>query len=500
VTAKPVIDLRELGRRYRSRWAIRGVSLTVNRGETVGIVGPDGAGKSTLLQMCAAILDPTEGSCRVLGFDTVRQSKAVTSRIGYMSQGFTLYDRLSAEENLRFSAQIRAVTGDTYTARRAALLEMAGIEPFMDRLAGRLSGGMRKKLSLCTNLIHEPELLLLDEPGLGVDPLSRQQLWSMLDKFRRQGIAILVATSYMDEAERCDRVLLLREGSALLTDRPGAVRATEAGRVFEAASDGREREALEQAEPLPRTGGIRAENVTVEFGRFRAVDKVSIDAGPGALLALVGPNGAGKTTLIRAFCGLVPISGGVAWIAGDRVKPAAPDQRQRVGYMSQRFSLYRDLTFGENLAFFASAYGLNRTAARGAIQWAKAMTELTDEQSDTPVAAMSGATRQRLALACSILHRPSVLFLDEPTSGVDPVSRYRFWRLIRILAGAGMVVVVTTHYLDEAAYCDRIGLMHQGRLIALGSLDELRQLTDTGPDATIEKVFVTAIQNSGLAA
>jgi ABC-2 type transport system ATP-binding protein len=168
--------------------------------------------------------------------------------------------------------------------------------------------------------------------------------------------------------------------------------------------------------------------------------------------------------------------------------------------MSQRFSLYRDLTFGENLAFFASAYGLNRTAARGAIQWAKAMTELTDEQSDTPVAAMSGATRQRLALACSILHRPSVLFLDEPTSGVDPVSRYRFWRLIRILAGAGMVVVVTTHYLDEAAYCDRIGLMHQGRLIALGSLDELRQLTDTGPDATIEKVFVTAIQNSGLAA
>lgn len=567
VAAEPVIELRDLGRRYRSRWAIRGVGLTVSRGEMVGIVGPDGAGKTTLLQMCAAILDPTEGSCRVLGFDTVTQSKAVTSRIGYMSQGFTLYDRLSADENLHFSARIRAVTGDAYTARRAALLEMAGLKPFIDRPAGKLSGGMRKKLSLCTNLIHEPGLLLLDEPGLGVDPLSRRQLWSMLETFRRQGIAILVATSYMDEAERCDRVLLLRDGSALAADRPGAVRATAAGRVFEivaedptraafelagkpavfgiqmlpdriryqrrlpgdrgysdeigtasipgareatptledvfvlhASSDGREREALEQPGPLPRTGGIRAENVTVEFGKFRAVDSVSINAAPGALLALVGPNGAGKTTLIRAFCGLVPISGGVAWIAGDRVTPAASDQRQHVGYMSQRFSLYRDLTLGENLAFFASAYGLNRTAARGAIQWAKAMTELTDEESETPVAAMSGATRQRLALACSILHRPSVLFLDEPTSGVDPVSRYRFWQLIRILAGAGMVVVVTTHYLDEARYCDRIGLMHHGRLIAIGSLGELRHQTDTGSDATIETVFVTAIQNSGLAA
>lgn len=533
----------------------------------VGIVGPDGAGKTTLLQMCAAILDPSEGTCRVLGFDTVRDSKAVTSRIGYMSQGFTLYDRLSVDENLRFSARIRAVSGETYTIRRARLLDMAGLEAFTDRPAGKLSGGMRKKLSLCTNLIHEPGVLLLDEPGLGVDPLSRQQLWTMLETFRSQGIAILVATSYMDEAERCDRVVLLREGSALAADRPRAVRQTAAGRVFEliagnptqaaldladepgvfgaqvlpdrirfqlrmpgdpafregmrtpripgahevtptledvfvryAGSGERGQESLERPGQLPRTGGIRGEGVTVEFGDFRAVDGVSIEAAPGALLALLGPNGAGKTTLIRAFCGLVRISHGVAWIGGDRVVPEAPDQRQQIGYMSQRFSLYRDLTLAENLAFFASAYGLEPTAAREAIQWAKAMTELTRDEADTPVAAMSGATQQRLALACSILHRPSVLFLDEPTSGVDPVSRYRFWQLIRILAAAGMVVVVTTHYLEEAGYCDRIGLMHHGRLIALGSLGELRAQTKTGADATVETVFVTAIRQAGLTA
>jgi ABC-2 type transport system ATP-binding protein len=558
VTPEPIVQLHDVGRRYRRRWAVRGIELAVNRGEMVGIVGPDGAGKTTLLQMCAAILDPTEGACRVLSFDTVKYSKAVTSRIGYMSQGFTLYDRLSVEENLRFFARIRAVTGDAYAARRARLLEMTGLEPYVDRPAGKLSGGMRKKLSLCTNLIHEPALLLLDEPGLGVDALSRRQLWTMLETFRGQGIAIVVATSYMDEAERCDRVLLLRAGSALVTDRPEAVRKAAAGRVFELAAEnptaaardlaeqpglfgmqvlpdrvrfqrtmtaaprvsgahevtptledvfvlhagpsGRGAERLEQPAQLPRTGGMRAEAVTVEFGDFRAVDAVSIEMAPGGLLALLGPNGAGKTTLIRAFCGLVRISSGAAWIGSDRVVPEASEQRQHIGYMSQRFSLYRDLTLGENLAFFASAYGLERAAAREAIQWARAMTELSTEEAETPVAAMSGATRQRLALACSILHRPSVLFLDEPTSGVDPVSRYRFWQLIRVLAGAGMVVVVTTHYLEEAAYCDRIGLMHRGRLIALGSLDELREQTGTDARAPVETVFVTAIQRAGLAA
>jgi ABC-2 type transport system ATP-binding protein len=249
----------------------------------------------------------------------------------------------------------------------------------------------------------------------------------------------------------------------------------------------------------PRKGSIRAEGVTVEFGDFRAVDQVSIEAAPGTLLALLGPNGAGKTTLIRAFCGLARITGGAAWIGSDRVAPEVPDQRHLIGYMSQRFSLYHDLTLMENLAFFASVYGLARKTAREAARWAMAMTQLASKDEEMPVATMSGATRQRLALACSILHRPAVLFLDEPTAGVDPVSRYRFWELIRVLAGAGMVVLVTTHYLEEAAYCDRIGLMHQGRLIAHGSLADLRAQVGTEADASVETVFVTAIRRAGLA-
>jgi ABC-2 type transport system ATP-binding protein len=559
VTLEAVVEARGVGRRYRSVWAVRGVDLTVRAGEMVGIVGPDGAGKTTLLQMCAAILDPNEGACRVLGFDTVSQASAVTARIGYMSQGFTLYDRLSVEENLRFAADVRGVSRTDYEPRRERLLAMAGLGTVGARPAGKLSGGMRKKLSLCTNLIHEPRVLILDEPGLGVDPLSRNQLWTMLAAFRERGVTILVATSYMDEAERCDRVLLLRGGAVLADDRPDAVRAAAAGHVFEVAAGqdpvriaaeleqrsdvfgvqvladrvrfqqaaarppavvnghgaqqatptledvfvlhggpaARRASAAPSPAALPRRAGIRAEALTVTFGGFRAVDSVSIGAEPGELLALLGPNGAGKTTLIRAFCGLVPIAGGAAWLGEARIGAGRADLRQRIGYMSQRFSLYLDLTRQENLTFFASAYGLKRGAALEAIRWACSVTDL-EVGGDGPVAAMSGAERQRLALACGILHRPCVLFLDEPTSGVDPVSRYRFWQLIRMLAGAGMTVVVTTHYLNEAEYCDRIGLMHRARLIAHGSLAELRAATGNAADASVEMVFIEAIRQAGM--
>lgn len=556
--AAPVLMAHDLGRRYGGRWAIRHVDLTLGTGQMVGIVGSDGAGKTTLLQMFAAILDPTEGSCRVFDLDTSRQSKSVASRIGYMSQGFTLYETLSVDENLRFSARIRSVPTQAYTQRRAELLDMAGLTRFTERPAGKLSGGMRKKLSLCTNLIHEPGLLILDEPGLGVDPLSRRQLWDMLEAFREAGIAIVVATSYMEEAERCDRVLLLEEGSVLVADTPGHVRGLADGRVLEIETEdlngiARELERTEhvhgiqllpgrvrfQLPPqermsgnltgLPRlvaptledvfvlysrparesapgrasprsepresgASGIRAEGISVDFGGFRAVDRVSIEASGSELLALLGPNGAGKTTLIRAFCGLVPLSQGRAWVGGLPVGRANRAIRQNIGYMSQRFSLYPDLTAHENLAFFASAYGVRDAAA--AIRWACETTALEADQLRVVVSEMSGATRQRLALGCSILHRPSVLFLDEPTSGVDPVSRYRFWNLIRELAASGMVIVVTTHYLDEATYCDRIGLMHRGRLIVFGSLDELRRGTASGRSDSVETVFINAIRQA----
>lgn len=556
----PLVQLEGVDHRYGHQWALRDIDFSVEAGELFGVVGADGAGKTTLLQICAAILDPTAGRCDVLGFDSVTGAKAITARIGYMSQGFTLYDRLTVAENLRFAARIRSVGDEVYGERSRRLLNMAGLGGFMNRSAGVLSGGMRKKLSLCTNLIHEPDLLILDEPGLGVDPLSRRELWTILETFRQQGMTILVATSYMDEAERCNRVLLLQHGSILAVDEPEGVRGKARGKVFEytttdptliagklarysglygiqvlpdrvrfqrgeaktadaafefpgdfreveptledvfvlhAGRTGNTAPPMAQMAPLPHRGGIKAEEVTIRFGDFTAVDHVSFEARPGMLLALIGPNGAGKTTLIRSLCGLLQISDGAAWIGDDRVLPETHQLRQQIGYMSQRFSLYKDMTPGENLAFFASAYGLEGPAAEEAIRRACEMTQLEYHGDEIPVASMSGATRQRLALACSILHRPTVLFLDEPTSGIDPVARYRFWELIRLLAGAGMVVIVTTHYLDEAAYCDSIGLMQQGHLIDFGSLAELRADRGMSADAPVEEVFINAIRQTG---
>jgi ABC-2 type transport system ATP-binding protein len=559
----PIVIARELGRRYGKHWAVRGVGLDVARGEMLGVVGADGAGKTTLLQMLAAILDPTVGVCRVLDYDTRRDAKRIAARLGYMTQGFTLYDRLSVDENLVLAARLRGVEmRDVYPERRKRLLKMAGLERFTARPAGALSGGMRKKLSLCTNLIHEPELLILDEPGLGVDPISRRQLWQMLEAFRARGITVVVATSYMDEAERCDRVMLLETGSVLAVDTPANLRKRMEGRVFEiesrepirlaaelelqhgpraiqvlpdrvrfqvappatgsapiAVPDGAvgvepaledvfaqwetETTARGSVEPVSSAGamrrasepGLAAEALTVDFGTFRAVDHISLAVERGQMLALLGPNGAGKTTLIRALCGLIPTSGGGGTVAGVRLGGDVQALRQRVGYMSQRFSLYLDLTPAENLAFFASAYGLSGAEARARCNWACANTGV-DCRPAKLVASLSGAERQRLALACAILHAPPVLFLDEPTSGIDPATRYRFWRLIRSLAAGGMTILVTTHYLDEAAYCDRIALMDAGRLVAAGMLRELRDEFAMGADASVEAIFVAALERA----
>ena len=562
-SSEPIVA-RGLGRRFADKVAIEPLDFSVARAQRVGIVGADGAGKTTLLRMLAGILDPTTGQCRVLGFDTRRQAKRIASRIGYMSQGFTLYDRLSVTENLSFAARTQDVAPEVYRQREEALLAMAGLARFGDRPAAKLSGGMRKKLSLCVNLVHEPELLILDEPGLGVDPLSRRQLWAMLDRFRAQGITTVVATSYMDEAERCDRILLLEQGRILadgtLTDLLGSI----AGRVFTVDAEnsaqglrelseilGRN-ETVHSVQWLPdhlrlvvkpgttenrltsalpkgfrlsiaeprledlfvlRTAGMTGErpspamsrrdnetglglsvtDLSVRFGRFKAVDRVSFDAPAGELLALLGPNGAGKTTLIRALCGLVAIDEGSARVAGVSPGAGGAALRRQIGYMSQRFSLYLELTPQENLRFFANAYGLAGGAARTAIDWARQATGLTDLP-DKLTNDLSSALRQRLALACSLLHRPRVLFLDEPTSGVDPVARYRFWRVIRELAAAGMTVLVTTHYLEEASYCDRLALMMDGRLLALGSRRSLNQSLGLDTGATVETLFTTAIE------
>lgn len=555
-----VIEARDLSRRFGANPALRDIALEIRQGEIFGILGPDGAGKTTLLQVFAAILDPTAGHCRTLGFDTVREAASVVARVGYMSQAFTLYDRLSVDENLRFAARIRGVPDSDWQDRRQRLLEMAGLARFGDRRADQLSGGMRKKLALCANLIHEPPLLLLDEPGLGVDPLSRRELWEMLREFRQRETTIVVATSYMDEALLCDRLALLNAGELLAQGSPAELQQRSAHTVFEMATDatGAAEQALSgrpgilsmqrlpdrlrlqvrpeatatvlselaqygkvqpaspsledafvalagsKAPPPPPPGtapirlrpeagaAILVENVTCRFGNFIALDHVSLRVEPGEIFGFLGPNGAGKTTLIRALCGLLSPQEGDLRVAGVDVRREVRALRHRIGYMSQRFSLYPDLTVAENLSFFAGAYGLTGERRQTAMAWASAMVDLAGIE-DRLVAAVSGAVRQRLALACSVMHQPDVLFLDEPTAGVDPAARYRFWQLIHSLAHAGVTVFVTTHYLEEAAYCHRLGLMYQGRLIAAGTTAELRAAFAEPRPASTEDIFMTYI-------
>lgn len=560
--SQAIVQANRAGRAFGGRFVLADIDLSVGRGEIFGVVGPDGSGKTTLMQMLAAILDPTEGSCRVLGFDTVREAAQVTARVGYMSQGFTLYDRLTVDENLAFAARIRGVDRNAFEVRRRALLRMAGLLPFGARRAGQLSGGMRKKLALCTNLIHEPPLLLLDELSLGVDPLSRRELWRMLRGYRAQGSTIVLTTPYMDEAEHCDRLAFLHSGRVLAVDTPASLRQGARGLVYElrtaqvaaagrpiAASESiaavqwwadRLRFQLRPRAPFPAAlraalaslgelvevkpdlenafvamaGGDRSpagwsaasrpalgarkadavhlEDVTVRFGTFTAVDRVSVRIAAGEVIGWLGPNGAGKTTLIRVLCGLQrPVSGQVT-VAGMDVLRAGSLVKGRIGYMSQRFSLYPDLTAMENLAFFAGAYGLTGAARHEPIAWAVSMADLPKDESRR-AGELSGAVRQRLALACAIVHRPAVLFLDEPTSGVDPMARQRFWSVIRVLADSGMAVLVTTHYLEEARYCHRLGLMARGRLIALGSMAELQKglgPAEAGLDGDMEAVFL----------
>lgn len=562
-----IIEARGLGRRYGEHTALAGIDLKVHRGEIFGVLGPDGAGKTTLMQLCAAILDPSAGECRVLGFDTVGQAARVTARIGYMSQGFTLYDRLSVDENLAFAAAIRNIGADEFRQRRARLLEMAGLAAFGARRAGDLSGGMRKKLSLCTNLIHEPPLLLLDEPSLGVDPRSRRELWRMLHAFREQGATVVLTTPYMDEALHCDRLAFLHRSELLAVDTPRALRERSRAKVFEllttkidqargrlagrpgvigtqwladrlrfqVASDGGLSEALQRelaglgrlqpAEPdlesafIHLTGAARvptaesrqapaplqipdeavaAAHVSVRFGAFTAVEDVSIRIAPGEVIGWLGPNGAGKTTLIRVLCGLLRPAAGRVSVAGVDVSRNPLGLKGRIGYMSQRFSLYPDLGVDENLRFFAGAYGLGGRQRREAMAWAAEMTGLAGIGTRR-AGQLSGALRQRLALACAIMHRPAVLFLDEPTSGVDPIARQRFWALIQSLAAAGMAVLVTTHYLEEARYCHRLGLMAQGRLIALGNMDELRAGLGGENGADMEAIFMAYLERAATA-
>lgn len=539
-----------LGKRYRQSVALADISFTLAPGEMLAVVGPDGAGKTTLVQVLAGLLAPTEGTAFIGGLDVRTAGTGLGERTGYMSEGFTLYGSLTVAENLSFFADLYGVPGPERERRTRDVLRFSRLDAVLDRHASKLSGGMQKKLALSCVLLHEPQVLLLDEPTLGVDPLSRQEFWRLLQRFLTRGTSIVVTTAYLDEAERCQQALLLHRGRALDAGEPSHLRRAYADVLWElrAHPSGRARRVLEdryggarvymaqrdlrvavpagtdeqpaellsaqdivversaRVEPTledvfvariaagpgdtgpaappvssPATRSqfdgakaIVADKLTRRFGSFTALEDVNLTVGPGEVFGLLGPNGSGKTTLIRMLTGLLPPSSGTAQVAGYDSARGGPALRQHIGYMSQRFSLYQDLTVGENLDFFGGVYGLSGRRQLERKDWALAMAGLSG-QDRLRTSDLGGGYRQRLALAAALLHEPSVVFLDEPTSGVDPIARRRFWDLIYAISRDGTTVLFSTHYLDEAERCNRLAVLDAGRLVALGSPGELKE-------------------------
>ncbi|HNX76324.1 MAG TPA: ATP-binding cassette domain-containing protein [Candidatus Rifleibacterium sp.] len=548
-----IAEAQNLCRSFAQNQAVASVSLSLQTGEIFGVVGPDGAGKSTLLRMLATILQPDSGKIKICGFAVGENSAAVKNRIAYMSQRFALYVDLTVEENIRFYADLYSVPEEGMSRRIDELLHFSYMHPFKKRLAGRLSGGMKQKLQLICALIHTPELLILDEPTNGVDPVSRRDFWRMLQSLAEKGVTILVSTSYLDEAERCGRLALMHAGTFFKT---GTVKEIISQSGFEIAvwrseqarvlfselknrvgdqgvrlfgNSVRIRKADDFAatrqlvNDLAATAGITGawesdeqpglEDIFVRylesetqakksdvydlaivekgknagssvkiaglsrvFGDFIAVDSISLEVGQGEIFGFLGPNGAGKSTTIRMLCGLLLPTSGSGTVVGLDLKSESEKIKQRIGYMSQKFSLYVDLTVAENIRFYGGIYGLNGESLNHKLAWALKITGLEGLES-SQVKILSLGFRQRLALACALLHEPSIVFLDEPTSGVDPLTRRQFWSTIRDLAHSGVTVFVTTHYMEEAEYCDRIAFINNGKIMACGSPEMLKRDT-----------------------
>lgn len=572
--SRPALSLADVRRSFRAGkrvvTALDGITAEAARGAVTGLIGPDGAGKTTLMRLIAGLLRADAGRIEVLGVDVARDPLEVQTRLGYMPQRFGLYEDLSVAENLDLYADLQGVPPDDRAARYTELLHMTGLGPFTARMAGRLSGGMKQKLGLACTLVHPPDLLLLDEPTVGVDPVSRRELWQIIDHLTREAhMTVLFSTAYLDEAERCDGVLMIHQGRLLGHGKPGEFTAEMAGRSFlAAASLGRRRLQARLAQapgmidaviqgsrvrvvtaearpilaaglvtevqdlvltptpprfedsfvarlraldptpalaatvvPPPTTLATPSEDViavahlTRRFGAFVAVDDVSFTVKRGEIFGLLGANGAGKSTTFRMLCGLLPASAGTLRVAGFDLRTAAARARGRIGYMAQKFSLYGDLSVRQNLRFFSSAYRLTGARQRERIAWAVAEFELAP-MLDATARDLPLGFKQRLALACALMHEPDILFLDEPTSGVDPLARREFWRRINALAEGGVTVLVTTHFMEEAEYCDRLVIMAQGAVLAEGTPEAIKAIARhaTRPDPTMEDAFIAVIE------
>ncbi len=547
--------------------ALATLSATIRPGVMTGLVGPDGAGKTTLMRLMTALLLPASGRIEAFGFDTRKDADRLHRIIGYMPQKFGLYDDLSVIQNLSLYADLQGVTGESRHQTFTRLLSFTGLDPYQDRLAGNLSGGMKQKLGLACALVRKPRLLLLDEPSVGVDPVSRRELWHLVQELVAEETAVVWSTSYLDEAERCQMVLLLDSGELIYSGPPEKMTERVADRCFQLRGiSGNRRQVLSRAmqmdavqdgivqgrslrlvlhadqetfdpsdlgagpearlEPVaPRfedayvdalgggPGGIsalaasmesqgtddetvvEAVGLTKRFGDFTAVQDVSFSMRRGEIFGLLGPNGAGKSTTFKMLCGLLKPSAGTGCVAGVDLQKAPAKARSHLGYMAQKFSLYGDLSTRQNLEFFAGVYGLSGARQKDSV------TRMIDIFGLQPHLRASAGDlplgfKQRLALACSVMHEPAVLFLDEPTSGVDPLTRREFWTHINGLVERGVTVLVTTHFLDEAEYCDRIGLIYRGQMISSGPPDDLKDqaANEERPDPTLEEAFIARIK------
>ncbi len=446
--------------------ALGDVSLDVGKGELFGLVGPDGAGKTTLFRILCTLLLPDRGRASVEGFDVVKDMREIRRRVGYMPGRFSLYQDLTVEENLRFFASLFGTTVDEgYDSIKAIYSQ---IEPFRKRRAGALSGGMKQKLALSCALVHQPDVLFLDEPTTGVDPVSRKEFWDMLAMLKDRGITIVASTPYLDEVRRCDRVAFLNEGRVHGIDTPEIILNRFAD-VFNPPGIEREGAAIINKEE----NVIEVEHLVKAFGDFHAVDDISFSVRRGEIFGFLGANGAGKTTAMRILTGLSQPTSGSGRVAGYDISTEHEEIKKNIGYMSQRFSLYEDLSVAENIRLFGGIYGMSDREISVKTESLLNKLQFAGHRNDL-VASLPLGWKQKLAFSVAIFHEPKIVFLDEPTGGVDPATRRQFWQLIYDAAQRGITVFVTTHYMDEAEYCDRISIMVDGKISAMGTPEELK--------------------------
>lgn len=552
--------------------AVDCLDIRAVRGKMTALIGPDGAGKTTFLRMVCGLMFPTEGILSVLGIPVADKPADVQRRLGYMPQKFGLYEDLTCMENMNLYADLHGISTEERKERFEKLFHMTGLAPFAQRLAGKLSGGMKQKLGLACTLVRTPELLVLDEPTVGVDPLSRRELWGILKELvAEEQISVLISTAYMEEAELCNEVYILNKGKLLDRGTPEELRKKTEGlcytakipegispRILQAAllddresvddavpEKGNVRFILKKNEPLEKIKAfsyypdletesvpprledsfmlalreaeekenslagfevdykkhvlisedvdIKVKNLVRRFGDFVAVDNTSFQVHKGEIFGLLGPNGAGKSTTFKMLCGLLPASSGELSVAGVNLRTARAAARANVGYVAQKFSLYGMLTVRENLEFFGGAYGLTRSRIKKRMEAVLSQFNLRGVE-NTIAGDLPGGYKQRLSMAAALLHEPKILFLDEPTSGIDPPARRIFWRQITALAAQGTTVIITTHFMDEAEYCDRIMIQDQGKMLILGTPEEVRRRGDE--NMSMNEAFIAIVEKN----